>query len=212
LLATLPDTPKRAQQELVVQTTLGPALIATKGYAALEVERVYTRARQLCQDRGEPEQLFPVLVGLRRFHQVRAEFLTAHELGVELLTMAQRFQNHTWLLEAHFGLGIALFYLGDFMASREHCEQGLGHYDGQQYPSRALWFGQDPGVTCHTVLALALWALGYPEQALHRGREGLILARQLGHPFSLAFALSHVAVLHAALREGQAPKPWPRPR
>jgi hypothetical protein len=55
---------------------------------------------------------------------------------------------------------------------------------------------------CHTIVALALWALGYPEQALHRGREGLILARQLGHPFSLAFALSHVSVLYAALREG----------
>ena len=32
--ATLPDTPERAQQELIVQTTLGPALMATKGYSA----------------------------------------------------------------------------------------------------------------------------------------------------------------------------------
>ena len=39
---------------------------------------------------------------------------------------------------------------------------------------------------------------------MHSGREALRLARQLGDPFSLAFALSHVAVLHAALREGQA--------
>src|SRR5712692_8297530 len=30
VLATLPDTPERAQQELVMQTTLGPALMATK--------------------------------------------------------------------------------------------------------------------------------------------------------------------------------------
>src|SRR5262249_49962793 len=82
--------------------------------------------------------------------------------------------------------------------------EGLGHYDAQQYPSRTLWFGQDHSVTCHTILAFALWALGYLEQALHRDREGLILARQLGHPFSLAFAISHVAVLHAALRERQA--------
>ena len=204
LLQTLPDSSERAHQELTLQVTLGPVLIATKGYAALDVERVYTRARQLCQEIGDSRQLFPVLVGLRRFHQVRAEYLTAHELGVQLLTMAQPFQDHEWLLEAHFGLGIALFYLGDFMASREHCEQGLSHYDVRQYPSRALLFGQDPGVACYTYVALALWALGYPEQALHRAREGLTLARQLGHPFSLAFALLHVAVLHAARREGQA--------
>jgi DNA-binding winged helix-turn-helix (wHTH) protein/predicted ATPase len=204
LLQTLPDSPERAQQEITLHVTLGPVLIATKGYAAVDVERVYTRARQLCQATGESRQLFPVLVGLRRSHQVRAEYSIAHELGMQLLAMAQRLQDHEWLLEAHFGLGIALFYLGDFRASRDHCEQGLGHYYRQQYPSRALWFGQDPGVACHTYVALALWALGYPEQALRSAREALHLARQLGHPFSLAFALSHAAVLHAALREGQA--------
>lgn len=42
LLQTLPETPARAARELVIQTTLGPALIATRGYAALEVEKTYT--------------------------------------------------------------------------------------------------------------------------------------------------------------------------
>src|SRR5206468_2026934 len=41
LLKTLPDTPERAQQELDLQTTLGPALMVTKGYAASEVKRAY---------------------------------------------------------------------------------------------------------------------------------------------------------------------------
>lgn len=79
LLQTLPDSPERAQQELTLHVTLGPVLIATKGYAAL-VERVYTRARRLCQETGESRQLFSVLVGLRRSHQVRAEYSIAHEL------------------------------------------------------------------------------------------------------------------------------------
>src|SRR5262249_42388679 len=48
LLKTLPDTPEHTQQELALQTTLGPVLIATKGYAAPEVEKTYTRARELC--------------------------------------------------------------------------------------------------------------------------------------------------------------------
>jgi predicted ATPase len=51
---------------------------------------------------------------------------------------------------------------------------------------------------------LALWLLGYPDQALHRSREGLTLAQQLAHPFSLTFALLHGAMLHVARREGQA--------
>jgi predicted ATPase len=49
LLATLPETPARAQQELDLQLALGPALRATKGPAAPEVEQTYTRARVLCQ-------------------------------------------------------------------------------------------------------------------------------------------------------------------
>ena len=81
LLKTLPDTPEHAQWELMLLLTLGPVVIAAKGYAAADVERVYSRAWQLCQHLGETAQLFPVLVGLRRFYQVRAAYQTAHELG-----------------------------------------------------------------------------------------------------------------------------------
>ena len=52
LLAKLPDTPERAQQELRLQLTLGVPLIATEGYAAADVGSVYTRARELCRAVG----------------------------------------------------------------------------------------------------------------------------------------------------------------
>jgi predicted ATPase len=63
LLEPLADTPERAQQELAVQMTLGPVLMAIKGGGAPEVERVYTRARELCDRVGEPAELFRVLWG-----------------------------------------------------------------------------------------------------------------------------------------------------
>ena len=68
LLKTLPDTPERTQQELTLQIALGAPLMATKGYAAPEVEHAYTRARELCQQVGETPQLFPVLWGLWVFY------------------------------------------------------------------------------------------------------------------------------------------------
>ena len=64
MLTTLPDTSERLRQELDVQITLGSALMATRGYAAPEVEHVYTRIHALCQQEGETSELFPVLVGL----------------------------------------------------------------------------------------------------------------------------------------------------
>src|SRR5262249_49244915 len=71
LLATLPETAARAQQELDVQIALGPALMATRGWAAPEVEQTYGRARALCTQLGETAQLFPTLWGLWRFYQSR---------------------------------------------------------------------------------------------------------------------------------------------
>ena len=44
-LMTLPGTPARAQQELHLQTILGPALMAVKGQGAPEVGQAYARAR-----------------------------------------------------------------------------------------------------------------------------------------------------------------------
>jgi len=81
LLKTLPDTPERTQQELTLQLTLGPVLMNSKGWAAPEVEKAYTRARELCQQAGENAHLFPVLWGLWTFYLVQGALHKAHELG-----------------------------------------------------------------------------------------------------------------------------------
>ena len=81
LLATLPETPVRAQQELDFHLALGLALIATKGPAAPEVDQTYARARALCAQVGEPPQLFPTLRGLWRFYLNRGPLQPARELG-----------------------------------------------------------------------------------------------------------------------------------
>jgi predicted ATPase len=104
LLKTLPDTPERAQQELLLQTALGPALMVTKGLAAPEVGQAYTRARELSQQVGETPQLLPVLFGLWRFYMNRAEFQTGRELGEQLLNLAQRVELITlWGHTIHWG-------------------------------------------------------------------------------------------------------------
>src|SRR5262249_5957930 len=51
-------------------------------------------------------------------------------------------------------------------------------------------------------LSLALWHLGYPDQALAVSHEMVALARQVAHPFSLAYALHHKGWLHQHCRLG----------
>src|SRR5262245_25040929 len=89
LLATLPETPARAQQELDLQIALGPALSVTKGMAAPEVERTYARARALCAHVGETPQLFPTLRGLCRFYQGRGVLPEAPERAAHGASLAR---------------------------------------------------------------------------------------------------------------------------
>jgi class 3 adenylate cyclase/predicted ATPase len=204
VLRTLPDTPERAQQELTLQIALGAPLQATKGMGAPEVDRVYTRARELCRQVGETPQLFSVLVGLRRFYNLRAEYKTARELGEQLLSLAQSTQDPALLLEAHSALGAVLFHLGEFVPAREHLAQGFALYDLQQHRSHAFLYGLDPGVLCLSYAAWALWHIGYPEQALKKSHEALTLAQELAHPYSLAFVLYFTAQFHQHRREEHA--------
>jgi class 3 adenylate cyclase/predicted ATPase len=205
LLKALSDTPERCRQELTLQVTLGPALVVTQGYAAPEVEKAYTRARELCQQTGETAQLFPVLWGLWGLYQTQGEHRTARELGEQLLHLAQRMQDPTLLLASCTALGFTLHCLGEFIFAREHLEQGLVLYNPQQHGTLAfLYAGTGPGMACLTQAAWTLWTLGYPDQALQRNREALTLTQELSYPHSLAFALCFTATLHQFRHEAQA--------
>jgi predicted ATPase len=203
LLRTLPDTIERTQHELVLQTLLGPALIASKSFAAPEVEQAYTRARELCQQVGDTPQLFPVLRGLWVFYLSRAELRTARELGEQLLRLAQHTPTPALLLEAHRALGETLCWLGELAPARQSSEQGMSLYDPQQHRSHAFLYGEDPGVVCLSYAALALWSQGYPDQALTSMHAALTLAQEHTQRFSLARALVYGALLHQFRREGQ---------
>jgi predicted ATPase len=53
-------------------------------------------------------------------------------------------------------------------------------------------------------LSVALWLLGYPDAALEMSGEALGRARGLGHPMSVAFALSYGAMLKLCRRDPEA--------
>ncbi len=204
VLRILPDTMERTQQELDLQTILGLVLIATKGYAAPDVERVYAQARALCQRMGETPQLFPVLRGLWLFYLNRGELQMARELGEQLLRLAQSAQDPLLLMEAHSAPGVTLFWLGELALARAHLEQSIALYDLQRDRSLAFRYGHDPSVMCRGYAAHTLWWLGYPSQALQRNREMLTIAQELVHPFSLAYALNSASGHHQLHRDVQA--------
>jgi DNA-binding NtrC family response regulator/predicted ATPase len=204
VLKLLPDTPERTLHELALQTALGLALTATQGYAAVDVERAYARAHELYQQVPETPQLFPLLWGLGGFYLLRGKWQTSLELGQHFLAMARRVRDTTFLLEAHTGLGITLFYRGELALAREHLEQGLALYDPRQNRSHAFLYGQDPGLACLVYAAWTLWLLGYADQARQKSQQLRALLREVSHPFRLAYVCMLTAMLHYSLREEEA--------
>ena len=201
LLQTLPDAPERVQHELDVSIALGIPLVLTRGHAAPEVEATYARARELCRQLGDTPQLFSALLGLRRFYFMRGALQTAHDLGEQLLRLAERLDDRGLRVRAHHMLGEGLWFLGEFAQARTHLEQGIALYDPQQHRAHVFHYGNDSGVGCRAFGAEALWVLGYPDQALRRLDEALTWAQELAHPFNLVFALIHAAWFHQFRRE-----------
>jgi class 3 adenylate cyclase/predicted ATPase len=200
VLQTLPDTSERSQRELDMRVALGPVLIAAKGYATQEVESVYGRARELCEQLEASSEHFVVLRGLEVHYLVRGELQKARGLGEQLLSMAQWEGDAALLVGANHALGQSLFYLGELTAARAHVEQGMTLYQprAHRFPT---WPGGHPGEQCFLYGAWILWLLGYPDQALQKSQEALTLIQELSHPFSLASALAFTALLHQFRRD-----------
>ena len=199
LLKQLPDTPTRAHQELRLIVGLGAALIVIKGHASAEVERCYLKARELCLQVGETPELAPTLFGLWRFYIVRTRLKTARELGETLLRLAEH--DPSLSVVAHCALGATAFYSGVLVDSRKHLEEAVQRYTPNLRDSPAFRIGRDPRVGCLMYAGWALWILGFPDQAAARMHEGNMMAGELSHPFTLAFARFWAAGLSQMRRE-----------
>jgi class 3 adenylate cyclase/predicted ATPase len=207
LLSALPENVERDRLELELQLAIGPALTAVKGFAAAETERAYTRARELCAHLGNSLELSPVLFGLWVMYLVRGELRRAHEIATELLHLAQSAHDPELRLYAQIALGHTFLWMGSFIPAKEHLESAIALYDPGNHQTLALrYLGFDAAVYCLSGMALTLWQLGYPDQALMRGNEALALAQRLSDPQSLVLAERFLGEVHLFRREANSAK------
>jgi predicted ATPase len=203
LLQALPDTGDRARRELPLQMTLGVQLQVVHGYAAPEAEQTYLRARALCEQVQDPP-LFLVLWGLWMFYEVRSDLGKSRDLAGQLFTLARNANDTSRLLQARMALAVTSFSLGEFAATREHTEQALALYDPARHGGQRHLYGQDAGSGCMAFGGVALWLLGYPDQARERSRGAVALGGELGHPTTHALALYFATMVRQFCRDAPA--------
>ena len=203
LIQSLPDSRARDRQELALQTALGTASLIVRGQSVPEVEVAYARARILCQRLGDTQDSPLILFGLWRFYVARPDFPMAHQLAQELHRLAENGHEAALTVMAHYALSVNGIWSGELRPGYKHAQAVIAHYSVTQRSSPLFRAGQDPGVTCHIYAALALWLLGYPEQAVASTHDALALATELDDPISNAVRLGFSAMIWQFRRQAQ---------
>jgi class 3 adenylate cyclase/predicted ATPase len=207
-LMLLPDDLARQRSELELRSSLGTVLQSVKGYAAPETGQMLGRARELWEQLGSPSEFFQVSYAQSLYHEIRGELNLAHRLDQHLLLLSRRRDDPAGLVLAHQSLGRNSMFAGRFASSRKHLEQVIELCElnsGQSFVRQA---GVYPRVASQAFLAITLFCLGHPAQALARATAAIGEARKLSHGPSLAVSLTNGARLLSLAGNDSAIDEW----
>jgi predicted ATPase/class 3 adenylate cyclase len=199
ILSSASATPDRAEEEVMLRTSLARALMATKGYSR-EVEEAYMTALQPFEGRELP-QLFPVLRSLASYYIAQSEFGKGARIGREILHLAERQQDAGMLVDGHLVSGVCRSTLEGVPVALEHLDEAIARLRAVPSGSRPFRLGNDAGATCFTTSAFFLWMLGYPDKAVARAEDAITFATQLQHPYTHAYVEFHCGLLRLWLRQ-----------
>ncbi len=197
MLATEPETTERNQREVALRTSLGVALISTRGYAASEVLDSYARAHELCERSGELP--IGVLYGIWGVYLVRSDReITAHLAeSFERIRAAPPDPLHSII--ACSTLGVRAFFRGEYELSRSLFAEAIGHYDRNNALTQAQQLlslhGYDGYLYPFLYTAWITALRGDPDLGYEIWKEAMQIAEALEHPYDIVMALNFGAVL-----------------
>jgi class 3 adenylate cyclase len=181
LLKKLPDGLAPDRQETSFQLALGGVLAIATNPGNPEVERAFSRARELSVRVKDDAQLFHALAGLWFRRQILGELEDSLEVAEQLLALALRVDDLVELKFAHSAMAQSLLYLGDLVLSAQHIVQSE-RIICEEHRAASYHIGDAPSRWL-AISASAFWLFGYPDQALARSRESLALADKLSHGY-----------------------------
>jgi predicted ATPase len=93
-------------------------------------------------------------------------------------------------------MGSTLLTIGGFQSAANHFKETIRLSTGKEKRPLYSLYMVEPQVASLLLLSWDLWFLGYPDQSLSRVSEALALGRDLGHPYTVAFAHYMTSVVH----------------
>lgn len=190
VLAKAEPSAELAAEELTLRTSLARALMAVHGYG-VEVEEAFKQVLEMSQTTDSAAQRFPVLRALATYYMSIADYGKAAELGRQLLELGDQEGDESIRIEGHYVLGAAVAFAGDLDTGLRHLDQVIELHDPRVHGSTRFRLGPNTGVVARVASGLILWPCGALERSVARVTGALDLAREIDHPYSVAYALYH---------------------
>jgi tetratricopeptide (TPR) repeat protein len=191
--------PQRDRSEFGLQLALGTAIRATRGQGADETLAVFTRARNLMDERATVREQITVLYGLWGVYLITGNQAAAREIAEQCLTLAARHTDAEASALATRSVGLTLFFTGEFVQAATHLRRTFEFCPLGDESVPDLRFAHDHAACASAYLAWTLWTLGYPEQAANAMGRAVARARGIGHVMTTGTVLAARAILNADL-------------
>jgi predicted ATPase len=193
---SLKATIASASQRLKLQTSLGQAMIWSRGFGSNESMTAFARARTLAAGVDNASERFDIYNGLFTGSLLRGELSLARETAESFLREAEDAERTTEVSVARRHVGHARLYLGDLIEARSNLAEALRTYDPERDRDAKFRFGVDTGACATGFLTQAIWALGDVEGARALGDEALARADETAHPPTRATVYHHISLYH----------------
>ena len=193
VLASAEPSPELAGEELALRSSLARALMAVRGYD-IEVEEAFKATLELSKASGSAAQQFPVMRALSTYYLLSADLPAAAAMGQQILDLGISANDETMEIEGHHLIGSAVGF-GQASLSLAHLEEVIERYDPVLHGSSRFRLGPNTGVAARIASAITLWICGDVTKGVARADDALEFARNIDHPFSIAYATYHKGFL-----------------
>jgi len=205
LAQLLPEDSRRHRRELDLQTALGTALTAAQGYAASETGEAYARARMLCEQLKNTAVFPRVAYGQWLYHIIRGEVQASLEVAEEILAFADATDSTEARVLGHRVLGVSLFEIGQFSASRKNLDLAIGLIESLGHAIEVPARGRDARIMIPTwMVMIASWqgrldqARSARERALAEANASAIHSRLFAQCFGVHLLITERQYLQAS--------------
>ena len=202
LWETLQFSNGRLQSQIQTQAHIGTAVTRIHGYSAPETKSAFERLKTLideAQEHGSQQESHGQLAfiwGLFGFHLVAYNHPVARSLAEQLLVLGEKRGDSFYRAIGRMEMGKTHFFAGEYREAEVLMSEALAMYYSEGLRSISLEKAQDLSVDASLYRAWTFQALGRYDAAKASIEKAVSDAREIGHAFTLMYALHGLAWFH----------------